>query len=42
MIDTTLLRPWVQRFLLVYLVQDRNLSINTRTSYRDMLVLFLP
>jgi site-specific recombinase XerD len=32
----------VRRFLLEYLVEERNLAINTRTSYRDMLVLFLP
>lgn len=42
MTDTTLLGPWVRRFLLEYLVRERNLAINTRTSYRDMLVLFLP
>lgn len=40
--DTTLLGPWVRRFLLEYLVKERNLSINTRTSYRDMLLLLLP
>jgi site-specific recombinase XerD len=38
----TLLGPWVRRFLLEYLVKERNLSLNTRTSYRDMLVLLLP
>ena len=42
MTDTTLLGPWVRRFLLEYLVGERNLAINTRTSYRDMLVLLLP
>jgi site-specific recombinase XerD len=42
MTDTTLLGPWVRRFLLTYLVRERNLAINTRTSYRDMLVLLLP
>jgi site-specific recombinase XerD len=42
MIDKTLLGPWVRRFLLEYLVNDRNLAVNTRTSYRDMLVLLLP
>jgi site-specific recombinase XerD len=42
MTDTTLLGPWVRRFLLQYLVKDRNLSINTRASYRDMLLLLLP
>lgn len=42
MTDPTLLGPWVRRFLLEYLVGERNLSINTRASYRDMLVLLLP
>jgi len=36
------LAPWIQRFLLEYLVNDRNLSHNTQRSYRDTLVLFLP
>ncbi|MBU0754326.1 MAG: site-specific integrase [Planctomycetes bacterium] len=40
--DTTLLGPWVRRFLLEYLVKERNVAINTRISYRDMLVLLLP
>lgn len=42
MADTTFLGPWVRRFLLEYLVTERNLAVNTRTSYRDMLVLLLP
>lgn len=42
MTDTTLLGPWVRRFLLGYLLKERNLAINTRISYRDMLVLLLP
>jgi site-specific recombinase XerD len=42
MIKTTLLGQWVRRFLLDYLERERNLAINTRTSYRDMLVLLLP
>ncbi len=41
MTNTTLLGPWVRRFLLEYLVSERNLAINTRTSYRDMLVLLM-
>ncbi|MGD9824345.1 tyrosine-type recombinase/integrase [Desulfobacter sp.] len=41
MTNTTLFGTWVKRFLLEYLVNERNLSINTRASYRDMLVLFL-
>ena len=42
MMNTVLLGTWVRRFLLEYLVKERNLSNNTRTSYRDMLVLLLP
>ncbi len=38
MTDHSFLGPWVRRFLLDYLVGERNLSINTRSSYRDMLV----
>jgi site-specific recombinase XerD len=34
--------PWVKRFLLEYLVSERNLSRNTQRSYRDTLALFLP
>jgi integrase/recombinase XerD len=41
MTERTLLGPWVRRFLLEYLVKERNLAINTRASYRDMLVLLL-
>jgi site-specific recombinase XerD len=37
-----LIGPWVRRFLLEYLVTDRNLSRNTQASYRDTLVLLLP
>ena len=36
------LAPWIHRFLLEYLVNDRNLAHNTQKSYRDTLVLFLP
>ena len=42
MTDHALLGPWVRRFLIDYLVQERNLSINTQRSYRDMLALLLP
>lgn len=42
MTDHTLLGPWVRRFLLEYLVGERNLAINTQRSYRDMLTLLLP
>ena len=40
--DHASLGPWIRRFLLEYLVTERNLSINTQRSYRDMLTLFLP
>lgn len=39
MTDMTLFGTWVRRFLLEHLIIERNLSINTRSSYRDMLVL---
>ena len=42
MSDTNLLSPWIRRFLLEYLVGDRNLSPNTQKSYRDTLRLLLP
>lgn len=42
MTDNTLLGPWIRRFLLEYLRQDRNLSQNTQHSYRDGLALLLP
>ena len=37
-----LLGPWIRRFLLEYLVQERNMSPNTQHSYRDALRLLLP
>ena len=42
MSDATSLGVWVRRFLLEHLVGERNLSRNTRSSYRDTLVLLLP
>jgi site-specific recombinase XerD len=36
------LGPWVRRFLLEHLVQERNLSRNTQRSYRDALALLVP
>ena len=42
MTDHSLLGPWVRRFLLEYLVTDRNLSRNTQQSYRDTLCLLIP
>jgi site-specific recombinase XerD len=40
--NTALLGPWVRRFLLEYLVTERNLARNTQRSYRDTLCLLLP
>jgi integrase/recombinase XerD len=37
-----LLGSWVRRFLLEYLIMDRDLSHNTQQSYRDTLRLVLP
>jgi integrase/recombinase XerD len=42
MTDTHLLGPWIRRFLMEYLVGERNFTRNTQTSYRDTLVLLLP
>jgi integrase/recombinase XerD len=39
---SSLLGPWVRRFLIEHLVAERNLAINTQKSYRDMLILLLP
>ncbi len=39
--DTTLLGPWVRRFLLEHLIGERNLSRQTQLSYRDTLRLLL-
>jgi integrase/recombinase XerD len=33
MTKTSLLGPWVRRFLLEYLVSERNLTRNTQRSY---------
>lgn len=42
MTDRTSLGHWIRRFLSEYAISERNLSPNTRASYRDMLVLLLP
>ena len=42
MTNTELLSPWVRRFLLEYLVGERNFARNTQRSYRDALQQFLP
>jgi len=40
--NTDLLSPWVRRFLLEYLIGERNLARNTQKSYRDALQQLLP
>ena len=40
--NADLLGPWVRRFLLEYLVGERNVAENTRRSYRDTLTLVIP
>jgi site-specific recombinase XerD len=42
MSNTDLLSPWVRRFLLEYLLVERNLARNTQKSYRDTFRQFLP
>src|SRR5271156_4504551 len=40
--DTSLLGPWIRRFLMEHLVSERNLARNTQRSYRNALQLLLP
>src|SRR5438067_2024422 len=40
--DASMLGPWVRRFLMEYLIGERNLARNTQRSYRDTLRLLLP
>lgn len=40
--NMNLIGPWVRRFLIENLIQERNLARNTQESYRDMLILLLP
>lgn len=40
--DVDHLGPWVRRFLLEYLVGERQVAENTRRSYRDTLALLIP
>lgn len=40
--DTSLLGPWVRRFLMEHMIGERNLALNTQRSYRDTLQLLLP
>src|SRR3972149_10553090 len=42
MSDTSLLGPWVRRFVMEHLISDRNLALNTQRSYRDTLRQLLP
>jgi integrase/recombinase XerD len=40
--ETSLLGPWVRRFLMEHVIGERNLARNTQRSYRDTLRLLLP
>ncbi|MBD3775251.1 MAG: tyrosine-type recombinase/integrase [Betaproteobacteria bacterium] len=40
--DRETLGPWLRRFLVEYIVTERNLARNTRSSYRDTFSLLLP
>ena len=42
MTDNNRLGPWVRRFLLEHLINERNLSRGTQRSYRDTLTLLIP
>ena len=42
MTDTTLMGPWLRRFLLEHVRGERQLSLNTQRSYRDTFALLLP
>jgi site-specific recombinase XerD len=42
MSEREFLGPWLRRFLVDYIVTERNLARNTRTSYRDTFSLLLP
>ena len=42
MTNHTQLGPWIKRFLQEYLISVRNLSSNTRSSYRDTFCMLLP
>ena len=40
--NNSLLGTWIRRFLLEYLVSERNLAHNTQVSYRDTFILLFP
>jgi site-specific recombinase XerD len=40
--DSSLLGPWIRRFLLEHLIGERNFAHNTQISYRDTFVLLFP
>ncbi len=40
--NTSMLGPWVRRFLMEHMVSERNLARNTQRSYRDAFRLLLP
>ncbi len=41
-VDRSLVGPWVRRFLLEHLINERNLAANTQLNYRDTFVLLFP
>ncbi len=41
MTTKTLIGPWIRRFLLEYIIGERNFTKNTQQSYRDTLTIFL-
>jgi hypothetical protein len=40
--DTSMLGPWIRRFLMEHLISERNLARNTQRGYRDSIQLLLP
>lgn len=42
MSDSTMIGPWIRRFLMEHIVAERNLARNTQASYRDAMALLLP
>lgn len=40
--DTSLIGPWVRRFLMEHMISERNLALHTQRSYRDTFQLLLP
>ena len=42
MSETQTLGPWLERYLLEYIVTERNLARNTQKSYRDTFKMLVP